>query len=166
MCCCVFESTGVAALDATRATRQHAIAAILIYRRTNVTYKLLSPSPRPHRASPGSPPARASRSARRTRTSLLFSRSSRESRRPRSAVIRLMSDTCVEIKFYGAFALNLPVDLHAIDAPPARWRGNAGYSPLDGASTAASSPRNDLVYPTHSLISTQSDTRGKCHTCT
>ena len=34
---------------------------------------------------------------------------------------------------------------HAIDAMPARWRGDAGSSPLDGASTAASSPRNDLV---------------------
>ena len=46
------------------------------------------------------------------------------------------------------------------DAPPARWRGGAGSSPLDGASTAASSPRNDLVkncrvQPTHWLISTQ-----------
>ena len=48
--------------------------------------------------------------------------------------------TCVEIKFYGAFALNLRVDLHAIDATPARWRGDAGSLPLDGASTAASSP--------------------------
>merc|ERR1711991_835097 len=43
---------------------------------------------------------------------------------------------------------------------PARWRGGAGSSPLDGASTAASSPRNDLVknyrvHPTHWLISTQ-----------
>ena len=38
-------------------------------------------------------------------------------------------------KFYGAF----------IDATPARWRGDAGSSPLDGASTAVSSPRNDLV---------------------
>ena len=50
--------------------------------------------------------------------------------------------------------------LHAIDAPPARRRGDAGSSPLDGASTAASSPRNDLVkiyrvHPTHWLISTQ-----------
>ena len=33
---------------------------------------------------------------------------------------------------------------HAIDATPARWRGDAGSSPLDGASTAASSPRNDF----------------------
>ena len=48
-------------------------------------------------------------------------------------------------KFYGAFVLNRHVDLHAIDATPARWRGDAGSSPLDGARTAAPSPRNDLV---------------------
>ena len=52
------------------------------------------------------------------------------------------------------------VALDAIDATPARWRGDAGSSPLDGASTAASSPRNDLVkncrvHPTHWLVSTQ-----------
>ena len=41
--------------------------------------------------------------------------------------------------------LNHRVVLHAIDATPARWRGDAGSSPLDGASTAASSPRNDFV---------------------
>ena len=63
-------------------------------------------------------------------------------------------------KFYGAFVLHCRVVLHAIDAMPARWRGDAGSSPLDGASTAASSPRNDLVenyrvHPTHWLISTQ-----------
>ena len=63
-------------------------------------------------------------------------------------------------EFYGAFVLNRRVDLHAIDATPARWRGDAGSSPLDGASTTASSPRNDLVkncrvHPTHWLISTQ-----------
>ena len=55
-------------------------------------------------------------------------------------------------KFYGAFALNLRVKLHAIDATPARWRGDAGSSPLDGARTAASSPR---MHPTHWLMSTQ-----------
>ena len=33
----------------------------------------------------------------------------------------------------GAFVLNRRVDLHAIDATPARWRGDAGSSPLDGA---------------------------------
>ena len=38
--------------------------------------------------------------------------------------------------------------LHAIDATPARWRGDAGSSPLVRASTAAS------VHPTHWLIST------------
>ena len=63
-------------------------------------------------------------------------------------------------KFYGAFALNLRLDIHAIDATPARWRGDAGSSPLDRASTAAFSPRNDLVknyrvHPMHWLISTQ-----------
>ena len=41
--------------------------------------------------------------------------------------------------------LNRRVVLHAIDATPARWRGGARSSPLDGASMAASSPRNDLV---------------------
>ena len=41
-------------------------------------------------------------------------------------------------KFYGAFVLNHRVVLHAIDATPARWRGDADSSPLDGASTAAS----------------------------
>ena len=63
-------------------------------------------------------------------------------------------------QYYGAFALNHCVVLHAIDATPARWRGDAGSSPLDRARTAASSPRNDLVkncrvHPTHWLISTQ-----------
>ena len=38
---------------------------------------------------------------------------------------------CVEINFYGAFALNLRVDLYAIAATPARWRGDVGSSPLD-----------------------------------
>jgi len=56
--------------------------------------------------------------------------------------------------------LNRRVVLHAIDATPARWRGDAGSSPLDRARTTASSPRNDLVkncrmYPTRWLISTQ-----------
>ena len=34
-------------------------------------------------------------------------------------------------KFYDAFVLNHRVVLHAIDAMPARWRGDAGSSPLD-----------------------------------
>ena len=59
----------------------------------------------------------------------------------------------MEIKFYGAFVLNHRVVLHAIDATPARWRGDAGSSPLDRARTAASLPRNE--HPTHWLISTQ-----------
>ena len=45
----------------------------------------------------------------------------------------------MEIKFYGAFVLILRVNLHAIDATPARWRGDAGSSPLDGARAPASS---------------------------
>jgi hypothetical protein len=49
-------------------------------------------------------------------------------------------------KFYGAFVLNHRVDLHAIDATPARWRGDAGSPPLDRARS---------VRPTHGLISTQ-----------
>jgi hypothetical protein len=57
-------------------------------------------------------------------------------------------------KFYGAVVLNRCVCLHAIDATPARWRGDVGSSPLDGTSAATSSPRNDLVknyrvHPTH-----------------
>ena len=35
--------------------------------------------------------------------------------------------------FYGAFVLNRRVVLPDIDATPARWRGDAGSSPLDGA---------------------------------
>ena len=70
-------------------------------------------------------------------------------------------------KFYGAFVLNHRVVLHAIDATPARWRGDAGSSPLDRARTAASSPRNDLVkncrvHPTHWLISTQAEALCRC----
>ena len=66
-------------------------------------------------------------------------------------------------KLYGAFVLNHRVVLDAIDATPARWRGDAGSSPLDRARTAASSPRNDLVkncrvHPTHWLLSTQAAT--------
>ena len=52
-------------------------------------------------------------------------------------------------QIYGAFVLNRRVDLHAIDATPVRWRGGVGSSPLDGASAATSSPRNDLVKTRH-----------------
>ena len=38
--------------------------------------------------------------------------------------------------------------MHAIDATPARWRGDAGSFSLDGASTAASSPGNEFVKST------------------
>ena len=47
-------------------------------------------------------------------------------------------------KFYGAFVLNHRVDFHAIDATPARWRGDAGSR-----------------HPTHWLIYTQVTTRPK-----
>ena len=60
---------------------------------------------------------------------------------------------CVESKFDVAFLLNRRVDLRAIDATPARWRGDSGSSSLDRARTAASSPRNE--HPTDWLISTQ-----------
>ena len=84
---------------------------------------------------------------------------------PRAALLESVSKyrSVWKSKFYGAFVLNRRVDLHAIDATPARWRGDAGSSPLDGPSAAASSPRNDLVkncrvHPTHWLISTQPTT--------
>jgi len=51
-------------------------------------------------------------------------------------------------KFYGAFVLNRRVDLNAIDATPARWRGDACSSPLDRARTAASLSRNDFPHST------------------
>jgi len=34
-------------------------------------------------------------------------------------------------QIYGAFVLDRRVDRHAIDATPARWRGDVGSSPLD-----------------------------------
>ena len=46
---------------------------------------------------------------------------------------------CVEIKYTARSSLNRRVNLHAIDAAPARWRGGAGSSPLDAASAATSS---------------------------
>ena len=49
--------------------------------------------------------------------------------------------------------LNRRVDLHAIDATLARWRGDIGSSPLDRARAVASSP----IAPAHWLISTQVD---------
>ena len=48
-------------------------------------------------------------------------------------------------KFDGAFVLNYRVFLHAIDAAPARRRGDAGSSPLARARMAASSPRNECT---------------------
>ncbi len=76
-------------------------------------------------------------------------------------------DECLSIpvwksKFYGAFVLNRRVVLHAIDATPARWRGDAGSLPLDGARTAASSPRNDLVKNYRVHPSSQTHAIGAC----
>ena len=52
-------------------------------------------------------------------------------------------------KFYGAFVLNRRANFHAIDATPARWRGDTGCSPLDRAGTV----KNYRAQPTHlSLI--------------
>ncbi len=81
-------------------------------------------------------------------------------RRQGPATTRVVVPACVEIRIYGVFVLNHRVVLHAIDATPARWRDDAGSLPLDGASTATSSSRNDLVknhqvHPTNWLISTQ-----------
>ena len=60
------------------------------------------------------------------------------------AVLRDPSLTVWKSKFYGVFVLNRRVVLHAIFMIPARRRDDAGSSPLDGASAAASSPRNDF----------------------
>ena len=90
---------------------------------------------------------------------LLLHRRRRGGASPRLAIWRCLG-ACVEIKILRPRPLNHRVVLHAIDATPARWRGDACSSPLDRARTAASLPRNDLVlncrvHPTHWLISTQ-----------
>ena len=90
----------------------------------------------------------------------LYERIKREPKRGLDLDYDVRSWPVRKSKFYGAFVLNHHVVLHAVDAMPARWRGDAGSSPLDRARTHASSPRNDLVkncrvHPTHWLISTQ-----------
>jgi hypothetical protein len=78
--------------------------------------------------------------------SLLAAPCLKDARTRGGACVVLGSSTAVwKSKFYGVFVLNRRIDLHAIDATPARWRGDAVSSPLDRARTAASSPRNDLV---------------------
>ena len=52
-----------------------------------------------------------------------------------------MSWSVWKSKFYGAFVLNRRVVLHAIDATPARWRGDVSSSQLDGASAATCTRR-------------------------
>ena len=67
----------------------------------------------------------------------------------------LMVSACLPVwksKFYGAFALNRRVDLHAIDATPVRWRGDAGSS----RSTEPARPRHRCTRSW--LISTQPHT--------
>ena len=71
-----------------------------------------------------------------------FSNSSRAVRATSPIATSFVAMACVEIEFSGAFVPNRYVDLHAIDATPARWRGDVGSSPPDGASAATSSPRN------------------------
>ena len=66
----------------------------------------------------------------------------------RKTVIRQVT-TVWKSKFYDAFVLNRRVDLHAIDATPARLRCGAGSSQLDGASMTASSPKNDTLVDFH-----------------
>ena len=45
--------------------------------------------------------------------------------------------------------LNHRIVLHAIDVTPARWRGDAGCSPLDGTSAATPSPCTDTLVDFH-----------------
>ena len=60
--------------------------------------------------------------------------------------------TCVKIKILRRVLLNRRVDLHAIDATPSQRRGGMGLPPLDGASTAASLPRNDFMSAPDTLV--------------
>ena len=46
-------------------------------------------------------------------------------RRSNPIFIVIVDDLCGN-QIYGAFVLNSRVDLHAIDATPARWRGDVG----------------------------------------
>ena len=59
-------------------------------------------------------------------------------------IIKKLIETLEDLK-KSLNPLNRRVDLHAIDATPAQWRGGARSSPLDRARTAVPSPRNDLV---------------------
>ena len=63
----------------------------------------------------------------------------------RRPILWYACDIVWKSKFYCAFVLNHRVVVHAIDATPARWRDDAGSSPLDRARTAAPSPRKDLL---------------------
>ena len=62
-------------------------------------------------------------------------------------IIKLLADAHGDVTAGVEIKLLRRVVLHAIDAAPARWRGDAGSSPLDRARTAA--------HPTHWSISAQ-----------
>ena len=59
---------------------------------------------------------------------------------------RLKQSVVERIGWYGPVWKYILRRVHAIDATPARWRGDAGSSPLDGASTAACTRRTCLLY--------------------
>ena len=92
-------------------------------------------------ARPGPPRASASaRSASRHRGPSTIVALGPDGRVDDKRAVRLRStDWCWGLaavrksKLYGVFVLNRRVVLHAIDATPARWRGDAGSSPLDQA---------------------------------
>ena len=52
---------------------------------------------------------------------------------PRAAASVDAPKPVLKSKFYGAFALNHRIILHAIDVTPARWRDDVDSSPLDEA---------------------------------
>ena len=67
------------------------------------------------------------------------------------------ASTLWKSKFYGAPVLNRRVVLHAIDATLARWRCDAGSSPLDRASAAVHA--DDLVKIPHGDANTVTSTQ-------
>ena len=68
--------------------------------------------------------------------------------------------TCVEIKFYGVFALNLRVDLHAIDAACSMaWC--CSFLTARRASTTASSRAPDALVDFHTARDVDEDLDGR-----
>ena len=62
-------------------------------------------------------------------------------------------------KFYGAFVLNHRVVLHAIDATPARWRGDAGSSVEQ---TRRNEDAIDAVVCVLRLVSSTNNIKSEC----